>query len=247
LLLGEAQARDQLALIPRVARLIPMSLLEHGRPVGNLSQLARAAQTRHDEKDILEDHPAGVLQPPPLAGDSPAARIFGHNRFGSVLVASQWRWWSTPAGWSSRISFSSVVSARQRASCDRLPTDGRAREGFIAIRARHAVELGELVTACASPSSKPKRQPSRRVNFVANMSHELRTPLNAITLYAEMLEEDAGAEGREAAVPTSRRFRQPASTCSGLINGLLDLSKIEAGRMELDLQSFRCPRRPSRT
>jgi signal transduction histidine kinase len=69
--------------------------------------------------------------------------------------------------------------------------------------------------------------------ILANMSHELRTPLNAIILYSEMLEEDAAAQGNEAGVADLRCVVTAAKHLLSLINDILDLSKTEAGRMEL--------------
>jgi PAS domain S-box-containing protein len=73
--------------------------------------------------------------------------------------------------------------------------------------------------------------------FLANMSHELRTPLNAIIGYSEMLEEDARAGGHEESVPDLRKIQAAGRHLLTLINDLLDLSKIEAGKLELDLES----------
>jgi len=69
--------------------------------------------------------------------------------------------------------------------------------------------------------------------FLANMSHELRTPLNAVIGYAEILEEDLGGDGRAHNAADANRIRKAARHLLGLINEVLDLSKIEAGRMEL--------------
>lgn len=74
--------------------------------------------------------------------------------------------------------------------------------------------------------------------FLANMSHELRTPLNAIIGYSEMLEEDAEDFGYEDMVPDLVKIRSAGSHLLDLINNILDLSKIEAGRMELYLENF---------
>jgi signal transduction histidine kinase/ActR/RegA family two-component response regulator len=69
--------------------------------------------------------------------------------------------------------------------------------------------------------------------FLANMSHELRTPLNAIIGYAEMLSEDAEDGGDDMAVQDLNRILVAAKHLLSLINEILDLSKIEAGRMDV--------------
>ncbi|MCS6835380.1 MAG: ammonium transporter [Anaerolineae bacterium] len=74
--------------------------------------------------------------------------------------------------------------------------------------------------------------------FLANMSHELRTPLNAIIGYSEMLEEEAEDLGYEDLVPDLKKIQSAGSHLLDLINNILDLSKIEAGRMELYLETF---------
>ena len=74
--------------------------------------------------------------------------------------------------------------------------------------------------------------------FLASMSHELRTPLNAIIGYSEMLEEDADAAGQTDFIPDLQKIRGAGRHLLTLINDILDLSKIEAGRMELYVEPF---------
>jgi len=74
--------------------------------------------------------------------------------------------------------------------------------------------------------------------FLANMSHELRTPLNAIIGYSEMLEEDAQAAGQQTAVEDLKKIQGAGKHLLSLINEILDLSKIEAGRMDLHIEPF---------
>ncbi len=79
---------------------------------------------------------------------------------------------------------------------------------------------------------------SAKSQFLASMSHELRTPLNAIIGYSEMLEEEAGERGHAEYVPDLQKIRSAGRHLLALINDVLDLSKIEAGKMELHLETF---------
>ncbi len=74
--------------------------------------------------------------------------------------------------------------------------------------------------------------------FLANMSHELRTPLNAIIGYSELLQEEAQYIDHEDFVPDLKRIEGAGQHLLGLINDILDLSKIEAGKMELHLEEI---------
>lgn len=75
-------------------------------------------------------------------------------------------------------------------------------------------------------------------DFLANMSHELRTPLNAIVGYSEMLMEDAEDEGEDETLSDLRRIHAAGKHLLALINDILDLSKIEAGKTDLYIEEF---------
>ncbi len=74
--------------------------------------------------------------------------------------------------------------------------------------------------------------------FLANMSHELRTPLNAIIGYSEMLQEDATGMVGEEFSEDLQKIHTAGKHLLGLINDVLDISKIEAGKMDLFLETF---------
>jgi signal transduction histidine kinase/CheY-like chemotaxis protein len=111
---------------------------------------------------------------------------------------------------------------------------GKLIDGFnemlTEIRARDA----ELQIAKEKAESANKTKSA----FLANMSHELRTPLNAIIGYSEMLQEDAADGGYLSIIPDLKKVHSAGRHLLELINDILDLSKIEAGKMELSHETF---------
>src|SRR5271167_3437694 len=88
-------------------------------------------------------------------------------------------------------------------------------------------------SAISTGSSKWRASTNR---LFSSMSHELRTPLNAIIGYSEMLSETAQDEGQDEFLPDLAKIRDAGRHLLGLINDILDLSKIEAGKMDLYLE-----------
>ncbi len=74
--------------------------------------------------------------------------------------------------------------------------------------------------------------------FLANMSHELRTPLNAVIGYSEMLIEEGDDRGLQGSLDELKKIQFAGKHLLGLISDILDLSKIEAGRMDIHLETF---------
>jgi signal transduction histidine kinase/CheY-like chemotaxis protein len=101
---------------------------------------------------------------------------------------------------------------------------------------RHAAEAAreaaEKARATADEANKAKS------SFLASMSHELRTPLNAILGYSEMLTEEAQEVGQAGFIPDLKKIHGAGKHLLGLINDVLDLSKVEAGKMTLFLEEF---------
>ena len=106
---------------------------------------------------------------------------------------------------------------------------GRLVDSFNEMLGQIQARDAELVVAKQKAEDASKTKSS----FLANMSHELRTPLNAIIGYTEILEEDARDAGREHLVADLTKILDAGRHLLGLINNILDLSKIEAGKMDL--------------
>ena len=102
----------------------------------------------------------------------------------------------------------------------------------LGVRRKRGEEELERAKQAAETANKTKSL------FLANMSHELRTPLNAILGYSEMLEEEAVEQDLKDFVPDLEKINGAGKHLLALINDILDLSKIEAGRMELYLEDF---------
>jgi signal transduction histidine kinase/DNA-binding response OmpR family regulator len=103
---------------------------------------------------------------------------------------------------------------------------------------RHEKDLTKINTQLRQSQQEALAATEAKSHFLANMSHELRTPLNAIIGYSEMLEEDATETGKEDIVPDLKKINGAGKHLLALINDILDLSKIEAGKMDLYLETF---------
>lgn len=132
----------------------------------------------------------------------------------------------------------------QRQAPDEAPRENQAQG--VATRLSRAITLIDLrrndiaasVGALVRARNSAESANLAKSQFLSNMSHELRTPLNAIIGYAEMLQEDPDDEGDKAAVKDFDRILAASRHLLGLIGEVLDLSKIEAGRMDVVAAPF---------
>ena len=103
---------------------------------------------------------------------------------------------------------------------------------------QNAAQLATLVDELRVTQRQVEAATRAKSDFLASMSHELRTPLNAIILYSELLQEEAEDEGWKGSIADLQKIQSSGRYLLDLINGILDLSKIEAGMMALSIETF---------
>ena len=187
----------------------------HGRvPVGEF-KIGRIASGRrpHLTNDVVND---------PDVGDREWARREGMVAFAGYPLVVGGRLYGVVALFA-RHPLADAVLAELRPLADVIAQY---------VQRKRAEEELKLATAAAEAANQAKS------TFLANMSHELRTPLNAVILYSELLQEEAEDQGLNHFLPDLEKIRSAGRHLLGLINNILDLSKIEAGKMDLYLETF---------
>ena len=114
--------------------------------------------------------------------------------------------------------------------------------GMLAKMEKHEKTLREVNEQLAKSETRALAATEAKSQFLANMSHELRTPLNAIIGYSEMVQEELEEVGEKQFIPDLQKIHAAAKHQLGLINDILDLSKIEAGKVTVFVELFEVPK-----
>jgi len=184
--------------------------------------------------------------------------IFWPQSVYGVLVASQWRWLEH-AAWVLFEDVFLIVSCRRSivemkehavrtAALEQEVRTRQQAENVAALYTREleaahetqrldGQQLARLVDELRVTQRAAEAATRAKSEFLASMSHELRTPLNAIILYSELVQEEA-EDNQQIAVADIQRIRSAGHHLLALINDILDLSKIEAGKMTLAIERF---------
>jgi len=207
--------------IPRVTYNVPehlVALIREMRPrLDGDSILARAAQSR------------SAVQVPSIAAETTSPVVAALQKLGvGALLA-------VPLARDQHVLGVLVVRRRETGEFAQAVVD---LVRTFANQSILAIENADLFHEVERKSQELEVASQHKSDFLANMSHELRTPLNAIIGYSEMLQEEAEDLGESAFLPDLQKINAAGKHLLGLINDILDLSKIEAGKMDLYLETF---------
>ena len=125
-----------------------------------------------------------------------------------------------------------------RSGLQGFPERSRSILAALATQAVVAIENSRLFNQLQQKTEELEAASRHKSEFLANMSHELRTPLNAIIGYSELLQEECEDLGQQDFLPDLGKIQTAGKHLLTLISGILDLSKVEAGRMTMFLEDF---------
>ncbi len=225
--------------------------------IENARLFAEAESQRHYSESIVQSSPVAIVSVDRngrvLSWNPAAERLFGYTST-DVLGRDLDLLITTPEmrQGAARLTREATAGERIHIVTRRCRKDGTLvdvevsamavsegdRDGMVIATYHDITELKRAESALREAKVAAEAANRAKSTFLANVSHELRTPLNAIIGYSEMLMEDAEDEGLDAYYADLDKIHSSGRHLLALINDVLDLSKIEAGKMELYLESF---------
>ena len=229
--LSEAQVRAGEALLRTVLDTLPVGVLIAEAPSGRI--------TGHNARaEAILGH--GVL---PAQSNEGPARWVGFHEDGRPVEPPEWPLIKVVREGEPQseleVDYQRGDGSRAWISFAGAPmqdADGKLVGGVVVVSDIDARKRSEHVLAAAKEAAEEANR--AKSEFLANMSHELRTPLSAVIGYSEMLQEEMEDQGQADLLPDMRKIEANARHLLGLINDVLDLSKIESGKMEVFAESF---------
>ncbi len=191
------------------------------------------------ESDWLPDWKKEYASLPPgdyvfhVSGRDGSGNVSGPVSFPFSISTAPWRapWAWALYGLAAALLVGATVQWRLRQL--------RARASTLEQRVvERTAELQEAVERLSDSEERARQASIAKSTFLANVSHELRTPLNAIIGYSEILEEEVHLARRPELTGDIRKVRAAGRHLLQLIDTILDLSKVEAGKMEIELETF---------
>jgi PAS domain S-box-containing protein len=166
-----------------------------------------------------------------------SAEVAGHN-LDDLITTPETR--AEAEGYTRQAGRKAVAGIGRRRRRDGTMVDVEVLAVPVVVKGRRVGMMGLYhdVTELLRARREAETANSAKSQFLASMSHELRTPLNAIIGYSEMLAEEVEEKGDDGMLPDIGKIHSAGRHLLSLINDVLDLSKIEAGKMELIAETF---------
>jgi PAS domain S-box-containing protein len=230
-------------------RLVDMFTPQAGVAIENARLFTEGRHQRRYFEELVRNSPVAIVTLDPdhnVVGCNPAfeemfryaeTEVIGKNLDGLITTEATR---SEATGYTKEAVTRPVQGIGQRRRKDGTPVEVEILAVPVMIDGRRVGIMGLYhdITELLQARKDAERASAAKSTFLANMSHELRTPLNAIIGYSEMLVEDAADGGHQDIVPDLGKIQSAGRHLLVLINDVLDLSKIEAGKMDLHVETF---------
>jgi signal transduction histidine kinase len=236
-------------LVESAARLCEADIVVISRPKGDTLYFEATCGLSREHAEFSASHPAGVDRGT-ISGRVLLERKIIH--VADVLADPEYTYWPAPLTTGGLRTILGVPLLREGSPIGVIALARKSVRPFtdkqielvttFADQAVIAIENVRLFDEIQDKGQQLAEASERKSQFLASMSHELRTPLNAIIGLTEMMVTNAARFGTEKALEPLRRVNAAGAHLLSLINEVLDLSKIEAGKLELNSEPIDLPR-----